>query len=80
MSRAVGPSYFYEDEVYRVSKTGDVEYGMVTENWEMYSSSDEEDVPGDKVLPGQVCVSWYPKGKEEVIAESKVPTVNHIKS
>lgn len=72
MNRGVGPSYFYEDEVFRVSKSGHVEFGVVTENWEMYSSSDEEDAPGDKVLPGQVCVSWYPKAKEEVLPEAKV--------
>lgn len=72
MSQSVGPSYFYEDEVYRVSKSGDVEFGMVTENWEMYSSSDDEDMQTDKVLPGHVCVSWFPKGKEEVLPEAKV--------
>lgn len=73
MARSAGPSYFYEDEVYRVGKSGDVEFGMVTENWEMCSSSeDEDDMHGDKVLPGHVCISWYPKGKEEVLPESKV--------
>lgn len=78
MSRSVGPSYFYEDEVFRVGKSGDVEFGMVTENWEMYSSSDDEDMNGDKVLPGHVAVSWYPKGKEEVLSESKVCFTSNV--
>ena len=67
---SAGPLYFYEDEVYRVLKSGDVEFGMVTENWEMYSSDDESDT--DKVPQGSVAVTWHPKGKEEVLTEGKV--------
>lgn len=37
---AVGPSFFYEDEVFKVNKNGDVEFGMVTENWDMYSTDE----------------------------------------
>lgn len=49
-------------------------FGMVTENWEMYSSEeeDEEDSEPDKVPHGHVAVTWHPKGKDEVIQESKV--------
>jgi len=65
-----GPSYFYEDEVFRIGKSGEVEFGMVTENWEMYSSDEETDP--EKVPHGHVAVTWHPKGKEDVIQESKV--------
>jgi len=72
---SAGPLYFYEDEIFRVSKFGDVEFGMVTENWEMYSSESEEsdeDHESDKVPKGHVAVTWYPSGKEGVVPESKV--------
>jgi hypothetical protein len=70
-----GPSYFYEDEVFRVLKSGDVEFGMVTENWEMYSSDSEdseEERPTDKVPKGHVAITWHPSGREGVISEAKV--------
>jgi len=69
-----GPLYFYEDEVFRANRNGDIEFGMVSENWEMYSSDDDDDPVRDpnKVPPGHVSVTWYPKGKEEIIRESKV--------
>jgi hypothetical protein len=75
-SSSIGPSFFYEDEVFRVTKHGDVEFGMVTENWDMYSSDedeeDEEYDSSDKVPHGSVAVTWLPKSKDEVLAETKV--------
>lgn len=71
---ATGPSFFYEDEVFRINKNGDPEFGMVTENWDMYSSSEDEDemdMP-DKVPHGFVAVTWLPKSKDEVVSERKV--------
>jgi len=73
-SSSIAPSFFYEDQVYRVGKNGELEFGLVTENWQMYSSDeeDEEDGPSDKVPQGHVAVTWFPKNKDEVVLESKV--------
>lgn len=83
--RGAAPSFFYEDEVFRVSKNGEVEFGMVTENWDMYSS-DEDDEDEDekldnfeKVPHGCVAITWLPKSKDEVIAEGKVTKKQHFK-
>src|ERR1700729_1745214 len=68
-----GPQYFYEDEVCRTTKSGEVEFGMVMENWEMYASDDEEDDSDMSRVPrGHVSVNWHPKGKEETVREAKV--------
>ena len=56
-------------------KSGDLEFGMVTENWEMYSSDSDEsedERPSDKVPKGHVAVTWHPSGREDVIPEAKV--------
>lgn len=69
------PSYFYEDEIFRLTKSGEVEFGMVTENWEMYSSESEDsedERESDKVPKGHVAVTWHPSGREGVVPESKV--------
>lgn len=73
--QGAGPSYFYEDEVFRLNKHGDAEFGLVTENWDMYSDSsdDEEEQQDDMKVPhGSVAVTWFPKTKDEVILEEKV--------
>src|SRR5688572_17962422 len=70
-----GPQYFYEDEVCRTAKSGEVEFGMVMENWEMYASDDEDDSDLSRVPRGYVSVNWHPKGKEETVREAKV--INH---
>jgi ubiquitin-conjugating enzyme E2 O len=75
----IGPSFFYEDEIFKINKNGDVEFGMVTENWDMYSSDeDEEDDDdfdrSDRVAHGCVAVTWLPKSKDEVLPEKKVYT------
>jgi hypothetical protein len=71
---SVSPAYFYEDQVFRVNKNGEVEFGLVTENWEMYSSDEDEEERDvdDKVPNGHVAVTWYPKNKDEVLPEAKV--------
>ncbi|XP_042236826.1 (E3-independent) E2 ubiquitin-conjugating enzyme UBE2O-like isoform X3 [Homarus americanus] len=65
--------YFYEDEVYRFNKKGNLELGMVLENAEFVSSDEESDVDEeDKVTKGSIRVAWYPKGEEQVLPERKV--------
>ncbi|XP_068204113.1 (E3-independent) E2 ubiquitin-conjugating enzyme UBE2O isoform X3 [Palaemon carinicauda] len=70
---AQGYQYFYEDEVYRFNKKGNLELGMVLENAEFVSSDEEFDVDEeDKVTKGCIRVAWYPKGEEQVLPERKV--------
>ena len=65
--------YFYEDEVYRITKNGTLQFGMVVENAEFASSGDESDSDEDcPVKAGQVRVSWYPHGREEVVSDKRV--------
>ena len=65
--------YFYEDEVYRITKNGTLQFGMVVENAEFASSGDESDSDEDSpVKAGQVRVSWYPHGREEVVSDRRV--------
>ncbi|XP_075230933.1 (E3-independent) E2 ubiquitin-conjugating enzyme UBE2O isoform X3 [Lycorma delicatula] len=65
--------YFYEDEVYRLNKKGNIEFGMVLENSELVSSDDNSDVEeGGKMKKGHIRVAWHPTGEEEVIPEKKV--------
>lgn len=66
------PHFFYEDEVFRFSRGGNLQFGMVVENSE-FVSSDEEDIDeGSRLKQGYVRVSWHPKGHEEVVRENKV--------
>ena len=68
--------YFYEDEVYRINKKGNIEFGMVLENSELVSSdenSDNED--GARMKKGHIRVAWHPTGVEEVIQEKKVGNI-----
>ncbi|XP_045602327.2 (E3-independent) E2 ubiquitin-conjugating enzyme UBE2O isoform X9 [Procambarus clarkii] len=65
--------YFYEDEVYRFNKKGNLELGMVLENAEFVSSDEESDLDEEyKVTKGSIRVAWYPKGEEQVLPERKV--------
>ena len=65
--------YFYEDEVYRFNKKGQLQLGMVLENAELVSSDEESDVDEeDKVTKGNIRVAWYPSGDELVLSERKV--------
>ncbi|TRY69586.1 hypothetical protein TCAL_05230 [Tigriopus californicus] len=73
--------FFYEDGVYRVGRHGQLQFGMIVENSEYYSSESEEegedaaaeakaDDPDDKLKPGTVRVAWHPKGHEQVVPET----------
>jgi len=64
--------YFYEDEVFRVTKKGSLQFGMVIENAEFHSSDESSDEEEPAVKAGQVRVAWYPSGAEEVVTEKKV--------
>uniref|UniRef100_A0A1B6CR24 UBC core domain-containing protein n=2 Tax=Clastoptera arizonana TaxID=38151 RepID=A0A1B6CR24_9HEMI len=66
--------YFYEDEVFRFNKKGNIEFGMVIENSELVSSGDDSDVEeGCKIMKkGHIRVSWHPTGAEDIIPEKKV--------
>lgn len=66
--------YFYEDEVFRFNKKGNIEFGMVLENSELVSSDDNSDVEdgGRMMKKGHIRVAWHPTGEEEVIPEKKV--------
>ncbi|KAL1117113.1 hypothetical protein AAG570_004441 [Ranatra chinensis] len=65
--------YFYEDEVFRIDKRGNVEFGMVLENSELVSSDDNSDAEDNvKIKKGHIRVAWHPTGAEEVVCEKKV--------
>ena len=64
--------YFYEDEVYRITKKGNLQFGMVIENAEFASSDESSDDEEQPVKAGQIRVAWYPQGLEEVVPEKKV--------
>nr|CAD7448041.1 unnamed protein product [Timema bartmani] len=65
--------YFYEDEVFRINKKGNIEFGMVLENSELVSSDENSDVEeGGRMKKGHIRVAWHPSGVEEVIPEKKV--------
>ncbi|KAK2728076.1 hypothetical protein QYM36_008527, partial [Artemia franciscana] len=65
-------SLFFEDEVCRVTKNKEIQYGMVVETAE-YSSDDESADEDDMMVQkGFVKVAWYPKGEEEIIKADKL--------
>nr|XP_050029755.2 (E3-independent) E2 ubiquitin-conjugating enzyme UBE2O-like isoform X1 [Dermacentor andersoni] len=69
--------YFDEDSVYRITRKGRIEFGLVLENAEYVTSEDEEEVAAnvpqwDRMKRGHVRVAWHPKGREEVVSEKKV--------
>lgn len=72
---AADHQFFYEDEVFRVNKNGKIMFGMVVENFKLYSSDDSSSSSDDeepKVEEGHIRVAWHPHGKKEVISEKKV--------
>ena len=65
--------YFYEDEVYRITKKGNLEFGMVLQNADV--DTDEEESGSEemeKLKNGHILVAWHPRGDENVIHEKKV--------
>ncbi|KAK8758140.1 hypothetical protein V5799_004223 [Amblyomma americanum] len=69
--------YFDEDSVYRITRKGRIEFGLVLENAEYVTSEDEDEVGAnvpqwDRMKRGHVRVAWHPKGREEVVSEKKV--------
>ncbi|XP_070580497.1 (E3-independent) E2 ubiquitin-conjugating enzyme UBE2O-like [Ptychodera flava] len=62
----------FDEDVVRRNHHGVVQYGLVLRNSEGFSSDSDSDEDVDRVKKGQVCVAWYPKGREEVLSESKV--------
>ena len=65
--------YFYEDEVYRITKKGNLEFGMVLQNADV--DTDEEESGSEemeKLKNGHILVAWHPRGEEDVIHEKKV--------
>ena len=67
-------SLFAEDEVC-VHKPGKgFCFGLVLENSEFLSSSDDDEgeKSEDRLQAGKVKVAWHPTGKETVVAENKV--------
>lgn len=69
-------SLFDEDEVYIYKPGKGYSFGVVIENSEFLSSSEEDDEECLKyrIHKGSVRVSWHPTGKETVVAENKVST------
>ncbi|XP_077526737.1 (E3-independent) E2 ubiquitin-conjugating enzyme UBE2O isoform X2 [Haemaphysalis longicornis] len=69
--------FFDEDSVYRITRKGRIEFGLVLENAEYVTSEDEDEVAAnvpqwDRMKRGHVRVAWHPKGREEVLSERKV--------
>lgn len=65
--------YFNEDVVYRINKKGNIEFGVVLENAELYSSDENSDTEDyGRLKSGHIRVAWHPKGCEEVMQEKKV--------
>ncbi|BFF91974.1 (E3-independent) E2 ubiquitin-conjugating enzyme UBE2O [Drosophila madeirensis] len=62
--------FFFEDEVFRIDSRGRVHFGVVTETAESHSSEDEDD--NDPLFTGEVRVSFYPDGKEQIRKESAI--------
>ncbi|KAH9494433.1 hypothetical protein Btru_022138 [Bulinus truncatus] len=69
---------FEEDEVYVENQGKGVNFGLVLENAEFFSSSDEDDDDkvDERLQKGTVRVAWHPTGKETVVAENKVHLVD----
>ncbi|KAI1291790.1 (E3-independent) E2 ubiquitin-conjugating enzyme [Halotydeus destructor] len=75
-------SFFDEDVVCRVDRTGKLEFGVVVESCENASSDDEETTDSlllcgiKRTRPGYAKIAWYPKGSTEVVEESKLKLVD----
>lgn len=62
-----------KEDVVRRKHRGQIQLGLVTYSYTGDSSSeDEDDDASDIVRNGEARIAWYPKGREEVIAEDKV--------
>ncbi|XP_071492319.1 (E3-independent) E2 ubiquitin-conjugating enzyme UBE2O-like, partial [Diadema antillarum] len=62
-----------KEDVVRRKHRGQIQLGLVTYSYTGDSSSeDDDDDDSDVVRKGEVRVSWYPKGRVEVLAEDKV--------
>lgn len=59
--------YFYEDEVFKINKRGQVVFGLVMENFEA-NSSEEDTEEESPVKKGEIRVVWHPSGIERVIS------------
>lgn len=71
-------AYFNEDVVYRYNKRGNIQYGLVLENSELYSSDENSDNEEyGRLKSGHIRVAWHPKGSEEVMQEKKVLLVKN---
>lgn len=72
--------YFDGDCVYRVTRKGRVQFGLVVENAEYLSSDDEDDAALNEVQPsrhsrmkrGRIRVAWHPSGEAEIVSEKAV--------
>ena len=63
----------FKNQVYKVKRNGLVQFGMVIENSEFASDSEEENEDADEILtPGRIRVAWHPNGEEEVVKEKNV--------
>nr|XP_006819495.1 PREDICTED: ubiquitin-conjugating enzyme E2 O-like [Saccoglossus kowalevskii] len=62
----------FDEDVVRRIHHGAVQYGLVIQNSEGFSSDSDSDEESRSLKAGQICVAWYPKGREEVLSERKV--------
>ncbi|XP_050394975.2 (E3-independent) E2 ubiquitin-conjugating enzyme UBE2O [Patella vulgata] len=71
---------FDEDVVCQVSPDKGYVFGLIIENSEFLSSSEDEeddtDMDDERVKRGSVRVAWHPDGKETVVEESKLILVD----
>ncbi|KAK7004416.1 E2/E3 hybrid ubiquitin-protein ligase UBE2O [Biomphalaria glabrata] len=70
---------FEEDEVYIENQGKGISFGLVLENGDFFSSSDEDEADNkidERIQKGTVRVAWHPTGKETVVAENKVHLVD----
>lgn len=74
--------FFYEDEVFRVSKAGKVSFGMVMENYEANLSEQDSDSDDNStyapIKKGELRISWHPSGKEEVVKDETVSNMFNV--
>lgn len=71
--------FFYEDEVYRISQSGRVCFGMVMENYEANLSDQDSDSENNSayapIKKGELRVSWHPAGNEEIVKDDSVSEI-----
>lgn len=67
--------YFDGDCVYRITRKGRVQFGVILENAEYLSSDDEDEVYETQLTRmkrGRIRVAWHPKGQSEILSEKAV--------